>query len=97
MVPVCCCQNLLGDMPTVRHVIYMDDGKKVDSDNVPNNVHLHSMSSVQELGAQPNNRAYPELAQQFVVLFLLSLSSGVTVAMVTVVRGDGGHGYCCQG
>jgi len=54
-------QTLLKEMRTVRHVIYMDhmeEGKKMDKEDFPNNVQIHAMSSVQQLGALPVNRTY---------------------------------------
>ena len=54
-----CPQTLLKDMGSVRHVIYMDKGKRMQTDDFPTNVHIHSMSSVIELGAKPENRKYP--------------------------------------
>ncbi|KAI0230967.1 Long-chain-fatty-acid--CoA ligase 4 [Lamellibrachia satsuma] len=48
-------KTLLKDIVSVRHIIYMDDGKTVQVDDFPSHVHIHSMSSVQELGARPEN------------------------------------------
>ncbi|KAK2187233.1 hypothetical protein NP493_172g02027 [Ridgeia piscesae] len=52
-------KTLLKEMRTVRHVIYMDhmeEGKKMDKEDFPNNVQIHAMSSVQQLGALPVNQ-----------------------------------------
>jgi hypothetical protein len=42
-------------MPLVKNVVYFDGGKKQKIEGFPNSVHIHSMSSVEALGAKPAN------------------------------------------
>lgn len=48
-------QKILGRMPLVKNVVYFDGGKKQKIEGFPNSVHIHSMSSVEALGAKPAN------------------------------------------
>jgi hypothetical protein len=41
-------------MPKVKHIIYMDHGRKPDTDGF--GVVVHSMKAVEQLGVKPNNR-----------------------------------------
>jgi hypothetical protein len=48
-------QNILGRMPLVRNVVFFDGGKKPKTEGIPNSVQIHSMSSIEALGAKPAN------------------------------------------
>ena len=46
-------------MPRVQHIIYMDQpNKRPKLDGFPSNVQIHSLSSVEQMGATPENSKY---------------------------------------
>lgn len=48
-------QNVLTQIPKLKHVIYVDQ-KKVSTEGYPDELAIHSMRAVQELGQRPENR-----------------------------------------
>ena len=51
-------QPVLGQMPRVKHVIYMEENKRPDLEGFPKNIQIHSMHSVEELGVKPTSCKY---------------------------------------
>ncbi|XP_046906423.1 long-chain-fatty-acid--CoA ligase 4b isoform X2 [Hypomesus transpacificus] len=47
-------KHALGEMPNLKHIIYVDN-KTISKTGYPDNVHIHSMQAVQELGAKSEN------------------------------------------
>ena len=53
---VCLClQKILNQLPKVKHIIYMDSPKKPDLEGFPDSVELHSYSTIEKLGQEPQN------------------------------------------
>lgn len=52
----CPVQNVLTQIPKLKHVIYVDQ-KKVSTEGYPDGLSIHSMQAVQELGQRPENSA----------------------------------------
>lgn len=52
----CLVQNVLRQIPKLKHVIYVDQ-KKVSTEGYPDGLSIHSMESVQQLGQRPENSA----------------------------------------
>ncbi len=50
-------QNVLPQIPKLKHVIYVDQ-KKVSTEGYPAGLSIQSMQAVQELGALPENSVY---------------------------------------
>lgn len=50
-------QNVLSQIPKLKHVIYVDQ-KKVSTEGHPAGLSIHSMQAVQELGKLPDNSVY---------------------------------------
>lgn len=53
---LCPAQNVLTQIPKLKHVIYVDQ-KKVSTEGYPDGLSVHSMQAVQELGRRPENSA----------------------------------------
>lgn len=53
-----CCiiivQGVLPQIPNLRHIVYVDN-KSLNTADYPENIQIHSMQSVKELGAKPEN------------------------------------------
>lgn len=49
-------QNVLSQIPKLKHVIYVDQ-KKINTEGYPAGLTIHSMQAVEELGALPENGA----------------------------------------
>lgn len=55
------CQDIMHLMPKVKHIVYFEGGKKPKVDNLTSKVEVQSLSSLEALGARPENRkAYEE-------------------------------------
>lgn len=53
-------QNVLPQIPKLKHVIYVDQ-KKISTEGYPAGLSIHSMQTVRELGALPQNSEYLSL------------------------------------
>ena len=49
-------QKILNRMPLVKHLVFMDGGKRPDLAGFPDDVFVHSMTNVMQEGAKPENR-----------------------------------------
>ncbi|XP_066504604.1 long-chain-fatty-acid--CoA ligase 4 [Hoplias malabaricus] len=47
-------KGILSQIPNLRHIIYVDN-KSISTAGYPENIQIHSMQSVKELGAKPEN------------------------------------------
>jgi long-chain acyl-CoA synthetase len=55
------CQDIMHLMPKVKHIVYFEGAKKPKVDKLTSNVKVQSLSSLEALGARPENRkAYEE-------------------------------------
>lgn len=45
-------KRILSRIPCVKHIVYMNHGKKPDTSDFPDNVQVHSMLQVQQLGSK---------------------------------------------
>ena len=50
-------QNVLSEIPKLKHTIYVDQ-KMVGTEGYPAGLTMHSMQSVRQLGSKPENREY---------------------------------------
>jgi hypothetical protein len=46
---------MLKSMPSVKHLVFFDGGKKPKLEGYPNSVQVYSLSSVDALGSKPAN------------------------------------------
>uniref|UniRef100_A0A8C6TNK4 long-chain-fatty-acid--CoA ligase n=1 Tax=Neogobius melanostomus TaxID=47308 RepID=A0A8C6TNK4_9GOBI len=70
-------KNVLPHIPKLKHVIYVDQ-KKVSTDGYPAGLSIHSIESVRELGALPENLERPIMKPQPSDLAVVMYTSGST-------------------
>ncbi|XP_075717535.1 fatty acid CoA ligase Acsl3 [Rhinoderma darwinii] len=70
-------KNILPQVPLLRHIILVDGGNTQQT-AYPNNITVHSMASVQALGARPANKQQPSpLSHDIAVIMYTSGSTGL--------------------
>ncbi|KAK7922538.1 hypothetical protein WMY93_009440 [Mugilogobius chulae] len=70
-------KNVLPHIPKLKHVIYVDQ-KKLNTDGYPAGLSIHSMQSVRDLGALPENLEVPIVKPQPSDLAVVMYTSGST-------------------
>uniref|UniRef100_A0A673I5P5 long-chain-fatty-acid--CoA ligase n=1 Tax=Sinocyclocheilus rhinocerous TaxID=307959 RepID=A0A673I5P5_9TELE len=70
-------KGVLPQIPNLRHIIYVDR-KSISSAGYPQGIQIHSMHSVQELGAKPENLSRPIVKPISSDLAVIMYTSGST-------------------
>ncbi|XP_067084864.1 long-chain-fatty-acid--CoA ligase 4b isoform X1 [Osmerus mordax] len=70
-------KHALGEIPNLKHIIYVDN-KTISKTGYPDNVQIHSMQAVQELGAKPENLSIEVQSPQPTDLAVVMYTSGST-------------------
>uniref|UniRef100_A0A7N6APZ7 long-chain-fatty-acid--CoA ligase n=1 Tax=Anabas testudineus TaxID=64144 RepID=A0A7N6APZ7_ANATE len=70
-------KNVLSQIPKLKHVIYVDQ-KKISTEGYPARLTIHSMQTVQELGALPENMMRPIVRPEPSDLAVIMYTSGST-------------------
>uniref|UniRef100_A0A7N6A1C5 long-chain-fatty-acid--CoA ligase n=1 Tax=Anabas testudineus TaxID=64144 RepID=A0A7N6A1C5_ANATE len=84
--------NVLSQIPKLKHVIYVDQ-KKISTEGYPARLTIHSMQTVQELGALPENSA-PEPSDLAVIMYTSGSTGrpkGVMIVHSNLIAGMSGQ------
>jgi len=49
-------QNLMQHLPKVKHIIYFESRKRLQTDGFPSSVSIHSLSTLEALGKKSESR-----------------------------------------